>query len=184
MDNDVWVFLDCSVYLLVDTSFSSNNQCSVIYPRIQACSRILHPNKTIPFWLLLEWQVFIEQMHCFCHCAVQDIALSLHCHCKCLLIVQVRILPKTTSLSIFQCHSPTLTSATHPNHSFFHRTHFSINHFKMSFCDEENLQEHISTYCKISLRALFTFDVTLLLGCNANWTCLLTNISFPLKIET
>ena len=141
--NDVWVFLDCSVYLLVDTSFSSNNQCSVIYPRIQACSRILHPNKTSPFWLLLEWQVFIEQMHCFCHCAVQDIALSLHCHCKCLLIVQVRILPKTTSLSIFRCHSPTLESATHPNHSFFHRTHFSVHHFKMSCCDEEYLHIYV-----------------------------------------
>ena len=131
-------------------------------------------------------------MHCFCHCAVQAIALPLHCQCKCLLIVQVRVLPKTTSLSIFQCHSSTLESATHPNHSFFHRAHFSVHHFKMSFCDEENLQEHISTYCKMSLRALFTFDVTLSMlvglekGCNANWTCPLTNISFyfSLKIET
>ena len=50
------------------------------------------------------------------------------------------------------------------------------------------LQEQ-STYCKMSLRALFTFDVTLSMlvglekGCNANWTCPLTNIFFHRKFR-
>ena len=49
MGNGVAFFLDCNAHLLVDTSFSSSNRCSVLYFRILACSRILHPNKDKSF---------------------------------------------------------------------------------------------------------------------------------------
>ena len=80
------VFLDCSAYLLVDNSFSSSNQCSVIYPRIPARSRILHPNKDKSFLITprlagFHWaDALFLPLCCASHCTAIASARSL---CKC-----------------------------------------------------------------------------------------------------
>ena len=149
---------------------------------IPACSRILHPNKTSPFWLLLGWQVFIEQMHCFCHCASHCTAIALPMQ------VLVHCASAHSSKNNFPLHLPmSLLHSRKCNSSkslFLSSNTFFFKSFLNVFLQEQ------STYCKMSLRALFTFDVTLSMlvglekGCNANWTCPLTNISFSPKIET
>ena len=81
------VFLDCSAHLLVDTSFSSSNQCSVIYPRIPARSRILHPNKDKSFLITPRMEGFhwadalFLPLCCASNCTAIALPLQVLAHC-------------------------------------------------------------------------------------------------------